>query len=73
VKSLLAKQCGTDMATILPFVGRRPDRARRQKGATGEIVIFPGVRIEYHDHAPAPAVSRAQRTKQRRDKDALSS
>jgi hypothetical protein len=62
------------MATILPFVGRRPDRTKRPRGATGEIVIFPGVRIEYHDHAPTPTVNRSpQRAKQRRDKDALSS
>lgn len=50
---------GTVVATILPFaklnavVNRSAPGARAS--ASGEIVIFPGVRVEYHhDHPPSP-------------------
>ena len=43
------------MADILPFAKSEPVRKRSPGGVTGEIVIFPGIRVEYHDLTPAPA------------------
>lgn len=42
------------MAEILPFAGAAGHRRRSTGEAAGEIVIFPGVRVEYHDAAPIP-------------------
>jgi hypothetical protein len=45
------------MGTVLSFKGTvAPYPRRNQQGATltGEIVIFPGVRIERHDSDPLP-------------------
>lgn len=52
------------MATILEF--RRPEAEDARKetqpsGALGEIVIFPGVRIERHEPAPSPVQPQARR------------
>ena len=47
------------MAQILPFSSAerrsRPERSGMMNAA--EIVIFPGVRVEYHDEPPKPAGS----------------
>lgn len=43
------------MADILPFARGEPGRRRLPGRGVGEIVIFPGVRVEYHDLPPAPA------------------
>jgi hypothetical protein len=51
---------GSEMAKILPFARGRGTRRLSQRGATGEIVIFPGIRVEYHDSPPQPAQKRRQ-------------
>jgi hypothetical protein len=61
------------MAKILPFArggaGRKP---AARKGA-GEIVIFPGIRVEYHDRSPEPeAKGRRRRVRRNSAKGALS-
>ena len=43
------------MADILPFTRGEPGRKRDAGRVTGEIVIFPGIRVEYHDVGPEPA------------------
>jgi hypothetical protein len=61
------------MADILYFAKGGPHRGRSPREPAGEIVIFPGIRVEYHDRQPAP--SRKRRTKgakRRRSKDAVS-
>lgn len=56
------------MAKILQFSeveGRpRPERSGSARPAMAEIVIFPGVRVEYHDEPPKPAGSRGGRRRQ---------
>jgi hypothetical protein len=49
------------MAKILQFA--RPDTDRRRKAGDipAEIVIFPGIRVEYHDVPPHPAGSGGSR------------
>lgn len=43
------------MATILPFAQPQDRRKRGELPAAAQIVIFPGVRVTYHDaSAPAP-------------------
>jgi hypothetical protein len=42
------------MADILVFVPRARRQADRAEGRWGEIVIFPGIRVEYHDDRPGP-------------------
>lgn len=37
------------MALILAFPQARPGGGGLRSGCRGEVVIFPGVRIEYHD------------------------
>jgi hypothetical protein len=49
------------MAYILAFAKRELVRKRPSGGAPAEIIIFPGVRIEYHDLPPAPAGGGAPR------------
>lgn len=54
------------MAEILPFAGAEGHRIRNGGGGAGEIVIFPGVRVEYHESAPASeAKQRARRSRRR--------
>ena len=43
------------MAKILPFQRVDGTRSRKADAAPAEIVIFPGVRVEYHDRPPDPA------------------
>jgi len=54
------------MAKILEFARLDPDRRRRRPDRSGEIVIFPGVRVEYHDVPPHPAGSGGSRGGRRR-------
>jgi hypothetical protein len=60
------------MADILPFASSAPRRARRRHEGGGEVVIFPGIRVEYHDHTPTPPTKRRQRRGKRGNDDALS-
>jgi hypothetical protein len=53
------------MADILPFVLSGSNRPSDRQGALGEIVIFPGVRVEYHDRPPTPPAKRRQRRQKR--------
>jgi len=60
------------MADILPFVKEKGTRAKRAAPRAGEVVIFPGIRIEYHDPAPTPPSGTGRpRRKRSRRKDAL--
>ena len=45
-------------------------RPRDRRSATGEVVIFPGVRVEYHDRPPTPPAKPRQR-RAKRNSDAL--
>jgi hypothetical protein len=60
------------MADILPFVKDKDGRSKSAGASAGEVVIFPGVRIEYHDPAPTPpsGTGRPRRKRSRRT-DAL--
>jgi len=61
------------MADILRFEKREPEQKRRADELAGEIVIFPGIRVEYHDRASKlPAKRRARRSKRNGSDDALS-
>jgi len=61
------------MADILPFASSAQKRApRRREGVFGEVVIFPGIRVEYHDQMPTPPPKRRQRRGKRASEDALS-
>ena len=61
------------MGDIIPFAKDGLDRPRKRREAMGEIVIFPGIRVEYHDGTPSPPTSHPpRRAKRRRAKDALS-
>lgn len=53
------------MAEILPFAKTGPHRPRDRQNAVGEVVIFPGVRVEYHDGPPTPPVRPRQRRQKR--------
>jgi hypothetical protein len=59
------------MAEILPFsrAGPTPNRIRRER--TCEIVIFPGVRVNYEDE-PAPPKRPSRNPKRKRTKRPLS-
>lgn len=59
------------MAEILPFAASATRAERPRGGSTGEIIIFPGVRVEYHDHPPQPPAKQPRRGK-RDGKGALS-
>ena len=60
------------MAEILPFARTSSSRPRDRRNVAGEIVIFPGVRVEYHDSPPSPPVKpRHRRTKRGSTSDAL--
>lgn len=43
------------MAKILPFPRLDATRSRKPDDVPAEIVIFPGIRVEYHDRPPGPA------------------
>jgi hypothetical protein len=58
------------MAEILPFAISESNRPRERQHASGEIVIFPGVRVEYHDRSPTPPAKRRQH-RAKRNSDAL--
>jgi hypothetical protein len=61
------------MAKILPFARGRAGRKPAAPQGTGEIVIFPGVRVEYHDQTPAPeAKQRCRRARRNSAEDVLS-
>jgi hypothetical protein len=61
------------MAKILPFAKGRVGRKPTAQQGTGEIVIFPGVRVEYHDQTPAPeAKQRRRRVRRNPAEDVLS-
>ncbi len=53
------------MAKILPFAKSRIGRKAVPPEGTGEIVIFPGIRVEYHDRVPAPEAKRRRRRARR--------
>lgn len=53
------------MAKILPFAMGEPGRKRHAGEVACEIVIFPGVRVEYNDRPPAPAGSGRPRRRRR--------
>jgi len=60
------------MAEILPFASSGPSRPRERQHVSGEIVIFPGIRVEYHDRPPSPpAKPRHGRPRRNRSRDAL--
>ena len=46
------------MAEILPFAISASKRAPRHREGAGEVVIFPGIRVEYHDGPPSPPTKR---------------
>jgi hypothetical protein len=54
------------MAKILQFAPLPADQRRRTPEAPCEVVIFPGVRVEYHDVPPHPAGSGGSRRARRR-------
>jgi hypothetical protein len=54
------------MAEILPFTSADAHRRRKVTDAAGEVVIFPGIRIEYHENASVPEASKRQRRSRRR-------
>jgi len=60
------------MADILPFAigASKPSRPHSQRA--GEVVIFPGIRVEYHEFPPEPPKGRHRRAKRDAAKDALS-
>jgi len=49
------------MAKILPFAGAHVERRSGERKREGEIVIFPGVRVEYDDRPPEPRSKRRRR------------
>jgi hypothetical protein len=62
------------MAVILPFTTERTGRATKAGEGRGEIVFFPGVRVEYHDAPPSPPeTSQPKRRRRNRRKRALGS
>ena len=54
------------MAEILPFTSADAHRRRKVPDTAGEVVIFPGIRIEYHENASAPEAGKRQRRGRRR-------
>ena len=49
------------MAKILPFATDGANRKRKAPVTGGDVVIFPGIRVEYHDGAPQPDAKGRQR------------
>ncbi len=61
------------MAEIFPFAISASKRAQRHYEGAGEVVIFPGIRVEYHEGLPKPPTKRrTRRSKRGSAKDALS-
>ena len=61
------------MAEILPFAISASKRVPRHREGAGEVVIFPGIRVEYHEGPPSPPTKgRQRRGKRGSAKDALS-
>jgi len=60
------------MAEILQFAKGSTARKRAPREAAGEIVIFPGVRVEYHQAPRPPAKRKRRRARRAGAKDALS-
>ena len=58
------------MADILPFAKSGSPRPRDRRSVTGEVVIFPGIRIEYH-HAPPTPPAKPRQRRAKRNSDAL--
>jgi hypothetical protein len=61
------------MAKILPFATAQRTRKRYTGGGTAEVVIFPGIRVEYHDEPTKPAGSPRRRARRKGQKRAISS
>ena len=61
------------MADILQFAISASKRTRRHRESVGEVVIFPGIRVEYHESPPQPPTNgRQRRSKRGTAKDVLS-
>jgi hypothetical protein len=61
------------MAEILAFPKLEAGRRSHRQGVGAEVVIFPGVRVEYHDQPPKPAGrGRSRRPRRTRSGDAAS-
>jgi hypothetical protein len=54
------------MGKILPFRKSEEVRTRRVDDTPAEVVIFPGIRIEYHDGTPAPEGNGRPRRRRRK-------
>ena len=54
------------MADILVFPHDTMPRRRPGEAGNAEIVIFPGIRVEYHDRSPEPAGTTPSRRRSRR-------
>ncbi len=61
------------MAEILPFTSADAQRRRKLADAAGEVVIFPGIRIEYHENPSTPGATKRQRRGRRRPSKAPTS
>jgi hypothetical protein len=61
-----------EMAKILPFAKSKAGRKQAAPRSAGEIVIFPGVRIEYHDRPPETEPKHRQRARRNSSEDVLS-
>jgi hypothetical protein len=61
------------MAEILPFSRGRAKPSRSvERDTAGEVVIFPGIRIEYHEDQPALAKPDRRGTRRNTPNDVLS-
>lgn len=61
------------MAKILPFAKGKAQRVREPGERLGEIVIFTGIRVEYHDcHPSAPTTEPPRGRRRPSKKNALS-
>ena len=60
------------MADILPFAISASKPSRPHSRGVGEVVIFPGIRVEYHEFPPEPPKGRDRRARRDAAKDVLS-
>jgi hypothetical protein len=60
------------MAEILPFERAATKRRARGRDVPGEVVIFTGVRVEYHERLPENSKRRQRRSRRRPTEDAIS-
>jgi hypothetical protein len=60
------------MAEILPFSTGRAKPRSGERDPAGEVIIFPGIRIEYHEDQPALAKRGRRGARRNTPKDALS-